>query len=70
VSVLDVVRRLIAVSGRELEPEIRGTGMPHGEIDRQYLDPTAIHEELGWTPKWELDSGLRATWEWYQRTLA
>ena len=43
--------------------------MPHGEIDRQYLDSTAIRTELGWEPKWDLDSGLRAAWEWYERTL-
>ena len=69
VSVLEVVRRLIAVSGRDLEPDIQGTGVPHGEIDRQYLDPTAIREELGWRPRWDLDSGLRAAWEWYEGTL-
>ena len=69
VSVLEVVRRLITVSGRELEPEIRGTGGPHGEIDRQYLDSTAIREELAWSPRWDLDDGLRAAWDWYQRTL-
>ena len=69
VSVLEVVRRLIAVSGRDLEPDIQGTGVPHGEIDRQYLDPTAIREELGWAPRWDLDSGLRAAWDWYERRL-
>ena len=68
-SVLEVVRRLIAVSGRDVEPDIQGSGVPHGEIDRQYLDSTAIREELGWAPKWELDSGLRAAWDWYERTL-
>lgn len=68
-SVLDVVTRLIAISGRSVEPDIRGTGVPHGEIDRQFLDSTAIREELGWAPKWGLDSGLRAAWEWYQRVL-
>jgi CDP-glucose 4,6-dehydratase len=68
-SVLEVVTRLIAISGRDLEPDIQGTGVPHGEIDRQYLDPTAIREELGWSPKWDLDAGLRAAWEWYERTL-
>jgi CDP-glucose 4,6-dehydratase len=67
VPVLEVVRRLIAVSGRELEPEIRGSGVPHGEIDRQYLDSTAIREELGWAPKWDLDAGLRSAWAWYER---
>jgi CDP-glucose 4,6-dehydratase len=70
VSVLEVVRRLIAVSGHELEPDIQGSGVPHGEIDRQYLDSTAIREELGWAPRWDLDSGLRAAWDWYERTLA
>jgi CDP-glucose 4,6-dehydratase len=68
-SVLDVVRRLIAVSGRDVEPDIQGDRVPHGEIDRQYLDSAAIREELGWAPKWELDEGLRATWAWYERTL-
>jgi CDP-glucose 4,6-dehydratase len=69
-SVLEVVRRLIAVSGRDAEPDIRGDGVPHGEIDRQYLDSSAIREELGWAPRWDLDRGLRATWDWYEQTLA
>jgi len=68
-SVLEVVRRLIAASGRHVEPVIEGTGVPHGEIDRQYLDSTAIRRELGWSPRWEFEDGLRATWEWYERTL-
>jgi CDP-glucose 4,6-dehydratase len=68
-SVLEVVRRLIAVSGRDVEPDVQGTGVPHGEIDRQYLDPTAMQWELGWSPKWDLDAGLAVTWEWYERTL-
>jgi CDP-glucose 4,6-dehydratase len=69
-SVLEVVRRLIAISGRDVEPDIQGTGVPHGEIDRQYLDPTAMRRELGWSPSWELDAGLRVTWEWYEQTLS
>jgi CDP-glucose 4,6-dehydratase len=65
-AVLDVVRRLIAVSGRDVEPEVAGEGTPHGEIDRQFLDSTRIREELGWEPRWELDDGLRETWAWYE----
>ena len=65
--VLEIVRRLIAVSGREIEPDIRGEGTPHGEIDRQYLDSSRIRDELGWEPRWELDDGLRETWGWYER---
>jgi len=69
VSVLEVVRRLIAVSGVSVEPDIRGEGTPAGEISRQFLDSTAIREELGWEPRWELERGLRATWEWYRQYL-
>jgi CDP-glucose 4,6-dehydratase len=69
VSVLEVTQQLIEISGRELEPEILGKGTPQGEIPRQYLDSTAIHEELGWTPRWSLEEGLQRTYEWYERHL-
>jgi CDP-glucose 4,6-dehydratase len=69
-SVLEVVTRLIEISGVSVEPDIQGAGVPHGEIDRQFLDSTAIREELGWAPKWDLDSGLGAAWDWYRRALA
>lgn len=69
-SVMEVVTRLIEVSGRDAEPDIRGEGTPHGEIDRQFLDSTAIRDELGWCPRWDLGQGLRATWDWYERRLS
>jgi CDP-glucose 4,6-dehydratase len=69
-SVLEVVTRLIAISGHDVEPDIQGTGVPHGEIDRQFLDPTAMRWELGWSPKWNIDEGLRVTWDWYEQTLS
>jgi CDP-glucose 4,6-dehydratase len=69
-SVKDMVSRLIAVSGRDAEPDIQGEGTPHGEIDRQFLDSTRIREELGWEPRWGLDDGLRETWTWYERHLS
>jgi CDP-glucose 4,6-dehydratase len=68
-SVIDIVRRLIAVSGRGVEPDIQGEGTPHGEIDRQFLDSSRIRDELGWQPRWELDDGLRETWDWYERHI-
>jgi CDP-glucose 4,6-dehydratase len=68
-SVLDVVRRLIAISGLDVEPIVEGTGVPHGELDRQYVDSTAIQWELGWNPRWDLEDGLRATWDWYARAF-
>jgi CDP-glucose 4,6-dehydratase len=70
VSVLEVVQRLIAVSGRDVEPEVRGSGTPHGEIDRQFLDSAAIRSELGWEPRHDLDAGLGKAWAWYEERLA
>jgi CDP-glucose 4,6-dehydratase len=69
VPVLEVVRTLIDVSGVPVEPDIRGEHTP-GEISRQFfLDSSAIREELGWEPRWELERGLRAAWEWYRGYL-
>jgi CDP-glucose 4,6-dehydratase len=70
VSVLEMVRTLISVSGRAVEPDIRGAGTSRGEIERQYLDSSALRESTGWEPKWELERGLRASWEWYSDRLA
>jgi CDP-glucose 4,6-dehydratase len=69
VAVIDVVRLVIAVAGRDIEPDVQGAGIPHGEIDRQYLDSTAIRQALGWSPKWDLDRGLAETYAWYERYL-
>lgn len=66
VSVREMVDRLIKVSGVDVEPDVQGEGTPHGEIDRQFLDSTAIKSELGWEPQWSLDDGLAATWNWYR----
>ena len=40
VKVVDLVRRLIEVSGARRRARHPGEGTPHGEIDRQYLDST------------------------------
>jgi CDP-glucose 4,6-dehydratase len=69
VSVLEVVTRLIEISGMGLEPDVRGRGAPHGELERQWLDCSAIAAELGWTPAWDLERGLQATFEWYASEL-
>ena len=29
-----------------------------------------MREELGWQATWDLDRGLRAAWDWYERTLS
>lgn len=69
VAVRELVDRLIAASGKDAQPHVQGTGTPHGEIDRQFLDSSAMHDELGWTASWSLDDGLRASWDWYSARL-
>jgi CDP-glucose 4,6-dehydratase len=69
VSVLEIVGQLIAIAGLGVEPDVRGEGTPHGELARQWLDSSAIREELGWTAAWDLERGLRATYGWYEREL-
>ncbi len=70
VPALRVVQELIAVSGKPVEPEIRGQGTPDGEIDRQYVDSSPIRDELGWAPDWDLEHGLEAAYRWYERYLS
>jgi CDP-glucose 4,6-dehydratase len=69
ISVKDVVAKLIAVSGKHIEPDVRGKGAPPGEIDRQFLDSSLIRDTLGWKPQWDLEDGLRATYRWYEQNL-
>jgi CDP-glucose 4,6-dehydratase len=70
VAVKELVERLIRAAGSDVEPEVRGDGKPAGEIDRQWLDSTAIRDELGWRPRWGLDDGLAATHRWYLQHLS
>ena len=63
--VIDVIRRLIAIAGSDVEPKIEGD--PIDGLDRQAVDSTRIREELGWSPRWDLDRGLAATYQWYVR---
>lgn len=69
IAVRDLVDRLIAASGKDARPDVQGSGTPHGEIDRQYLDSSAMRDELGWQAAWSLDDGLRAAWDWYEARL-
>ena len=65
VSVLEIVSGLTEISGVQVEPDVRGQGTPHGELTRQWLDCSALREQLGWTPAWDLRRGLEETYRWY-----
>ena len=69
IAVKDMVARVIKAAGSDAEPDIQGTGKPPGEIDRQWLDSTAIRTELGWEPRFDLDRGLAETYAWYVQHL-
>ena len=64
--VLDVVRLICRLAGTDVEPDVRGTGTPAGELDRQWVDATKLRELTGWEPEVELEEGLRRTIEWYR----
>jgi CDP-glucose 4,6-dehydratase len=64
--VAEVVELIARLAGTGVQPDVRGTGNPEGEIDRQYVDPAKIRELVGWEPKVDLEQGLRRTIDWYR----
>ena len=64
--VLDIVATIARLAGTGVEPEVRGTGNPEGEIDRQYVDPAKLRDTLGWEPLVGLEEGLGRTIDWYR----
>jgi CDP-glucose 4,6-dehydratase len=65
-AVREVVELICRIAGTDVEPDIRGTGTPRGEIDRQYVDTTKLRRLTGWAPQVTLEDGLRRTVEWYR----
>jgi CDP-glucose 4,6-dehydratase len=65
-SVAEVLGLVAEVAGTELELDIRGSGNPDGEIDRQFVDSTKLREATGWRPEVDLREGLTRTVEWYR----
>jgi len=67
VSVLEIVRRLLALMGSDLEPVIRNEVT--NEIREQFLSAAKARRLLNWTPLYTLDDGLRRTIAWYEGFL-
>jgi CDP-glucose 4,6-dehydratase len=63
----EVVALVCSLAGTDVAPDVRGTGTPDGEIDRQYVDSTKLRELTGWRPQVGLEEGLRRTIAWYRR---
>ena len=67
INMLDLVNKIIKVSGStKLKPEVQGTKKPDAEIDKQFLSSEKAKRILGWSPKFNLESGLKETIEWFK----
>jgi nucleoside-diphosphate-sugar epimerase len=54
------------LAGSAVKPEIRGDGVPVGEIDRQWVDPSKLFEMTGWKAQVGLREGLQRTIDFYR----
>jgi CDP-glucose 4,6-dehydratase len=64
--VRDVAELVCRLAGNSLTPDVRGQGVPPGEIDRQWVDSTKLHELTGWKTRVSFEEGLRRTIDWYR----
>jgi len=64
--VADVIAMICRLAGTSVQPDVRGDGTPHGEIDRQWVDATKLRELTGWEPLVGLEEGLERTIDWYR----
>jgi CDP-glucose 4,6-dehydratase len=62
----EVVELICRLAGAKVRPEIRGSGVPAGEIDRQWVDHSKLSALTGWQPAVGLEDGLRRTIDWYR----
>lgn len=67
VTVLQMVERLLALMGSELEPDVRNEATH--EIPHQYLSAAKARRILDWSPLFTLDEGLQQTIGWYKAFL-
>jgi CDP-glucose 4,6-dehydratase len=67
VSVLDLVRRILGLLHSGLEPDVRNEAS--NEIKHQYLSAAKARRDLGWSPLFDLETGLTRTIAWYKEFL-
>ena len=68
ITALDLVQRILAVTGSTLAPDIRNQASH--EIRHQYLSAAKASTQLDWSPLFDLGEGLARTITWYQKFLA
>ena len=67
VTVLDLTRRILALMGSSLEPDVQNRATH--EIRHQYLSAAKAKTTLQWAPLYTLDEGLTRTVAWYRGFL-
>jgi CDP-glucose 4,6-dehydratase len=65
-AVRELVELVCRLAGTDVEPDIRGSGTPPGEIDRQWVDFAKLSRLTGWQPTVALEDGLERTLDWYR----
>jgi CDP-glucose 4,6-dehydratase len=68
IQVIDIVRRIIEISGRDIQPVV--VDDVRSEIRHMRLSSEKARRRLGWTPRFGFDAGLRQTVAWYESHLA
>jgi CDP-glucose 4,6-dehydratase len=66
IATAEMVRRLAEISGTGVELGVPEDRSSSHEVDRRWLDSTAIRDALGWTPRWPLADALQKTYAWYE----
>lgn len=68
VSVLELVKTIVRVSGLALEPKVIGTAATT-RSEHEHLSPGHARNVLGWSAAHSLQDGLAKTFDWYRRHL-
>ncbi|MDP2632489.1 MAG: dTDP-glucose 4,6-dehydratase [Candidatus Curtissbacteria bacterium] len=62
---IDVIKKILKILGKS-EDEIEFVKDRPGHDRRYAIDSTHIKKELGWQPKYDFDTALQLTVQWYQ----
>ncbi len=64
---LDVVETLCTIAGVQRAVDLRGSGVPEGEISRHWIDSAKLQQLTDWEPKTGHEQGLSLTLDWYRQ---
>ena len=66
---IDIVKKILSILDKP-ETLITYVADRKGHDRRYAIDPSFIHEKLGWLPATKFEDGLRRTVEWYLKNRA